>query len=195
MKKNTIDEKITKEITTIEKITKEIKITNPPEMIQATEMLSKANQTLDALTDSKELLTKPLNQALKEVRERYKPAETILTEVISRIRNSMSSYQTKELQKKREKEIELAGKIASGDLSLEQASTKLSNIKNAPKTVETGAGSVRFRTDKILRITSIDKLPRMYLIPDERALLSALKLGNIIPGAEIEEVQTPINSR
>lgn len=193
----------TKEITIVKKINpvieevKNTKITSPETMTKAVSLLSTLNTFLDKLTEEKEKITKPMNEALKEVRGRYKPTELLLEEAIASLRSGMSTYQTQQLKTQKIEEDKIASRIGEGKgkLKVETAINKINELDNIPIKVSTDAGEVKFRTDKKLKITDPNLIPREYLIIDEKALLSALKLGNTIPGAEIELIQTPINSR
>lgn len=193
----------TKEIALIKEVkplltrAEDLEIKSPSDMTKATEMLSQLNKFLDKVIEEKEKITKPMNQALKEVRDRYKPTETSLSTAISLIRSSMSGYQTEQLKLKAIEEKKIADRIGDGKgkLKIETAVQQIENLSSPSKTIETNQGSIKFRTDKRLRITNTLLIPREYLEINESALLSALKLGKSIPGAEIELIQTPINSR
>lgn len=193
----------TKEIAIVKKINpvieevKNTKIVSTETMSKGVELLSQLNKFLDKLTEEKEKLTKPLNEALKEVRSRYKPTEDILNSSIASLRAGMSSYQTEQLKIKKEEEEKIAARIGEGKgkLKIETAVEKINNLENIPSRVSSDAGDVKFRTDKKLKITDELKIPRKYLIIDEKLVFSELKLGKTIPGAEIELIQTPINNR
>lgn len=197
MKNQTKEIAIKKEISPLIEKAQNLKITGPKQITQATEFLSQANTYLDKLTEEKEKLTKPINEALKEIRARYKPTELVLQEAISTLRSSISKYQTEQLKLKQKEEEKIAARIGEGKgkIKLETAVEKMSSISTPAQNIQTDTGSIRFRTDKVLKITDPNKIPREYLILDESAILKALKLGAIIPGAEIELIQTPINSR
>ena len=191
-----------KEIAIVKKINPVIEEVNSIEitsetMPKAVELLSQLNKFLDKLTEEKEKITKPMNEALKEVRSRYKPTELLLEGAISHLRSDMSQYQTEQLRIKKEEEEKIAARIGDGKgkLKIETAVDKINNLNTPASKVSTDAGEVKFRTDKKLKITDENLIPREYLEINESKLLSALKLGNIIPGAEIELIQTPINSR
>lgn len=129
-------------------------------MPEATRLLSVLNRTNDALTESKELLTKPLNTALKEIRSRYKPLEADLAEAIDMVRGKMSQYQT---QAKRESDAE-AAKIAArvapgrGNLSPETATKKIADITMPAKEVHSDEGVVKFKTVSKVEITPLTTL-------------------------------------
>lgn len=176
---------------------KSLTIKDTKSMTEGTELLSYLNKKLDAVTTEKEKVTKPLNEALKNERARWKPIETILEEAITSLRKKMSVYQTEQIRKQKEEEARIANRIGEGKgkLKLETAVKKMEEIDRPEAKIETDRGSVRFRTDKILKIVDATKIPRNFLLPDEKLILMHLKNGNAVPGCEIEEVQTPINSR
>ena len=82
-----------------------------------------------------------------------------------------------------------------GKLRVETAVKKIENIETPDHQVATEAGLVKFREDKVLKITDETKIPREYLVVDEKKLLEALKGGVIVPGAEIDIKMTPVNFR
>ena len=182
-------------ITALQTRIKNVHITTAKNMSECVEILSQANQYLDALTTDREKLTKPINEALKEIRAKYKPAENALNDIISTIRGAVSQYQTTEIARKHAEEELLSKQLSSGKVDLNTAVTKLEQIKEAPGRVETASGSISFREDKVLRIIRAQDIPREYLIPDEKAILGALKTGKVIAGCELEVVMTPINRR
>lgn len=193
----------TKDIAIIKKINPVIEkinsfnIVSSETMQEGVQYLSQLNQFLDKLTEEKEKLTKPINEALKEIRSRYKPTELLLEGAISHLRSDMSAYQTTQLRIKEEEEKKIAARIGEGKgkLKIETAVEQINNLATPASKVSSDAGEVKFRTDKKLKITDGDLIPREYLIIDEKALFSALKLGKTIPGAEIELIQTPVNAR
>lgn len=179
------------------KIVTKIEIVDAVSMKNATETLSLLNQRLDSITEEKEKVTKPLNEALKAERARWKPYETQLEDAISMIRTGMSKYQTAEAKRIKDEADAIASRVkeGKGNLTLETASKKIAAIEKPADVVNTDVGQVKFRTDKKLKITDENKIPREYLVVDEKKLLDALKNGIVVSGAEIEEIQTPINFR
>lgn len=185
------------ELATVKKTINSFKIVKAEDMLEATTLLSNYNKHLKAITTEKEKVTKPINEALKAERARWKPIEDELNEAIAYIRNSMSAWQTAEKKREQEEESKIASRIGEGKgkLKIETATNKMAEIERAPEKHSTDAGLVKFRTDKKLKITNEILIPREYLVVDERKVLDALKAGVSIAGAEIEEIQTPINFR
>lgn len=180
-----------------------IKITTQEEQNAAGELLTAINKEADAFKALKETITKPMNAALKAAREIFKPRETKLEEAIQTLRDAMGSYQLAADKKAEADALKLANRVEKGTMKAETAVRKMDEIDTPTKEIETVGGSVKFRTDKKLKITDSIALVKfivkngMYqmLDIDEAAVLLAIKQGNVMPGAEIEEVKTVINSR
>lgn len=188
---------IKKEISPIVETATKCKIETKEHLIKATEILSQLNSFLDQITEEKEKITKPLNEALKQERLRWKPIETECEEVINSLRSKMSSFQTKMVKDQKEGQEKIAARVGEGKgkLKIETAIKKMGEIKNPLSTIETEFGGLKFRTDKKLKITDELLIPREYLIPNEALILKSLKEGKNVSECEIEEIQTPINNR
>lgn len=176
---------------------KKLKIKDTKTMARGAEILSQANKELDRLKESKEKITKPIEAGLKEVKDRYKPGETMLKDTITDLRGKISEYQTEQDRLIQEEEERIASRVkeGKGNLSAETASKKIAELDRPEEVVSTEAGMVKFRTDKKLEIFDETKIPREYLVPNERLILEDLKAGKEIAGTRIKEIKTPINFR
>lgn len=186
---------LNKEISPIIDQVEKIKITNEATMGNAVSYLSKANQLLDRITEERERITKPLNEALKAERSRWKPLETILNEAISSIRGKMTSYQTLMIAQQKAEEQKIALKLSSGKITLDKAVAKIEAIEVPTNKVKTESGSISFKEQKVLKIVNATDIPREFLSINEKLLLEALKEGRKIPGATLEIIQVPVNYR
>ena len=186
---------IIKEISPVVKKAQELIINSSESMSEAVVFLSQCNKYLDTLVADREKLTKPINESLKAIRDKYRPADTMINEAIISIRSKMSLYQTKQIQLQKEKEAKIAARLEKGNLSIEKAMAKIEAIDSPESEVKTLEGLVKFRESQVLKITDELAIPREYLIVDERKILEALKAGKVIPGAEIEIKLIPINYR
>lgn len=164
-------------------------------MPEATTMLSMLNKKLDQVTEEKETITKPAKEIIKRENERWDPIVSSLKEAILTLRANLGSYQTKQAQIEADKKAKIADKVAAGELDIDKASTKLSNLKTVPKTTTTEAGAIQFRAVQKLKIINESLIPREYLNPDESRILKDLKAGAIIKGCELVVEQVPYNSR
>jgi hypothetical protein len=189
-----VGKKVSPMIEAAEKITA---ITTDAEVVEATEVLSKLNKALDMVTEEKEKITKPLNEALKNERARWKPMEIVFEGAVARLRALLSKYQTDKVKKQREEEAKIMNRVGEGKghIKAETAIRKLGEVEVPLAKVETNSGSLAFREDKVLKITDEKLVPDKYWIIDEKLLLADLKKGETVPGAEIELIQTPVNRR
>lgn len=190
-------EEIIRELVPLEEQAQSIEINTPETLAYAVSILSTLNKINDRITEEKERVTKPLNEALKAERSRWKPAETRNQTLIDAIRLKMSQYQTQALKAKQEAEASIASRIApgKGNLSLNTAVKKLEALPTVEKTTSTNEGSVQFREKAILKITDITKIAKEYFDLNEARLLADLKSGKLIEGADIEIIQVPVNYR
>lgn len=192
----------TKQIATIDKLVSRqevvanaLSIDTLEDMKKATELLSEVNRMADKIEEEKELLTKPLNVALKEIRLRYKPIETTLENAISTIRTKMTIAQKKfdvEVEAKKEK---LIARIEKGTMRIETAVSKMENMPNVNETIHTDSGSVQWMIVKKLVIDDVSKIPQEYFDVNEVRIKEALKKGLIIAGARMVEEKVPKNTR
>lgn len=184
------------EITKIEKAQR-IEIANAEDMKGATALLSELNKANDRIVAEKEKITKPLNEALKVERARWKPAETLLEGAITAIRSKMSAYQSAMIAKQREEEAKIASRIGEGKgkLKMETAIKKIDNVDKPEDKVKTDEGSVTFKTVKKFRIIKIDRIPRVFMMPDEKKIQAQCDADLVIEGVEFYEEQIVINRR
>lgn len=109
----------------------------------ATSLLSTLNKHLDTLTEHKEQKTKPLNQALKKIREDYRPREDQLKEAIALIRQKLTSYALNQENEAKLQEDKILADNRTTD------ATKINKLATLPPTVgniTTDQGSITFTT-------------------------------------------------
>jgi len=190
---------MTKEITiptTIQNyISNPITIKSPEDMQSAVAQLSELNTTLDNLTASKELLTKPINEALKEIRGRYKPFEAQLEGAISYLRTAMTTYQTAQRKIELEKEAKIVARLEKGTLKVETAVSKLENLDRVDTKVVSDNGSVTFKTVTKWRVHNRDVVPNSFLIVNEVAINNAMRQGITVLGIEYYTEEQVVNKR
>ena len=185
---------IKKGITLADKIS-EITIKNTGDMEKANDHLSNAKAQLKAITGEKEKVTKPMNEALKAERARWKPAEEALDYVIKDIRRKMSAYQTEEDRKEQEAAAKIAARVGEGrgKLKVETAVKQMENIERAPDKIESEKGKLSFRTVKKFEVEDVSKLPDDYILPDMVAIRTAMREGKELSGVRYYEEKEPIN--
>lgn len=186
-----------KHIETLADKVNHLTINNELQLKLAVEVLSKINAYADSVKSKKELITKPLNLALKNARAMFAPIEDTYEGAIESLRQKMQDYQTEQVRIKQQAELKIAERVreGKGNLTVETAVKKIAELKPIEKEVATESGLVQFRETRILKITNPLLIPREYLIVDESKLLKALKDGKTVVGAELETIQVPVNYR
>lgn len=167
----------------------------------ATATLSTLNTFLDTIIAEKEKVTKPLNEALKAERARFKPNEEKLTNAITQVKTSITTYVNKQIQEAKELEQKI---LADGRTSTETKISKLATIDDsATDKVQTSNGSVSFTTVKKYAISdpiNADHLADLWrkgiLELNTTALKAYIKeSGNIPNGITVTEEQSLRNYR
>lgn len=194
---------MTKELT-IQKIVsplvtkaRELSIKKQEDMPVAVSMLSELNKASDRITEEREKVTAPLNQALKAERSRWKPMETALNEAISIVRSEISTYQTAAKKEADEKAAAIAARVktGTGNLTAESAINKLAQIEKPEEFVATEVGEIKFMTVKRFEVMDMTLLPMEYHLVDEVAVRKAMKEGIKLPGVRYYTEESPINYR
>lgn len=201
IKKTPLEDKavatIQTEVSPIVTKAKAIVVKDQKSMEQASLMLSELNKHADRVEEEKAKVLKPLNAARTAEINRWKPVLTILDTATDYLRNTISSWQTAEVKRVRAEEEAIANRVGEGKgkLKVETAVRKIEEIDAPDARVSTDAGTVQFREDKIVKITDESRIPREFLVVDEKKLLEALKAGVSVPGAELDIKMTPVNFR
>lgn len=177
----------TKQLTIIEKqvapvITEasQLAITGTDTLTLASTLRENIKRVQKEIEDDKEELYRPIKTALDEVNARYAPFEKPLKEALKIVNDKMGAYQTQVLKDKQEKEAKIAARIGI-NLGVEKAMEKINALESPAELDMTG-----FMKKQILVITDTSLIPREYLIPDEKAIETALKAGIEVPGALLE---------
>lgn len=174
---------------------KAIVVKDVKSMGEASEMLSQVGKQLDKIDTEKQKVLKPLNEARMAELTRWKPVISILERAEEYLRESISTYQTNEVKRVREEEAAIAARVGEGKgkLKVETAVKKIEQIEEVETSVATEGGLTKFRETKILKITDERKIPREFLVVNEKKLLEALKAGVVVPGAELDIKLIPVN--
>ena len=141
-------------------------IKNDNDLKMSTEFLIKVKSVSKVIFEQKNPIVKSLNEALREVRELFKPGE-----------------EAQRIEKK----------VDEGKMKLSTGMGKISKIPQGSQPIQTKSGSAQFRTIKRIRITDISKLTS-YLIRDRVQeavrieVAEDVRRGQPVPdGAELHE--------
>ncbi len=174
-----------------------IQITDQQSLTEATVLLSRLNKHLDAITADKETLTKPLNQSLKLIRDKYRPTETRLSDAITALRTGMSKYATEQAKIKTIEQAKILTRLDKGTLRPDTAINKLEVINQQTSNTKTDEGTVSFRTVHLWRVKDIKDIPLSLMQPNDKAINDYQKANPDTPPAGIEYYteEQPINRR
>ena len=161
----------------------QLQIKTKEELEGATSILSKIKAVGRLIQEKKESITKPLNEALKNARDLFRPLEVQWSEAEGIVKQKMVAFQISEEKKVEKKEEKIAEKVDNGKISFEQATTKIEKIERP----ENQVGNTTFKTIKKVVIEDEIKLPREYLIPDEVKIRKDALAGIEIAGVKIVE--------
>lgn len=158
------------------------------DLSSATELLGKI-KTVGKMISSKKLsITKPLNEALKNIRAFFSPLEEQWEKAEQIVKVKMIDYQNKKMAKAAAEEKKVEKKVAEGKLSFEKAAEKIEAV--APqKNITTESGAAQFRTVKEVVIDNETLIPREYFVVDLVKVRKVALAGVNIPGVRIVEKQ------
>lgn len=185
-------------------IANKLEVTDDATEKKAVELMSNINKGLDDITARKEAITKPLNAALKSVRDLFRPIEADASEAVSIVKSKLRAYAIKREDDERKKREALAARVEKGTMKEETAMRKLDEMPEAPKAVQTRAGAVTYKDVKKVRIGNIDDLTDTqvielrkggYLTLNEVAIRKDALAGKTIPGAEVYTDKEIANTR
>lgn len=114
-----------------------LEVKDDPSMLEAGEVRKKIKEVGKILKEKKEAITKPLNDALKQVRSLFAPIEANYEEAESIISNKMLSYQNKVEAEKRKIEAEAIRKLEEAQRKLEEGKITEKQVEKIEQKLET----------------------------------------------------------
>lgn len=165
-----------------------LQIKTVDDLTEATELLGKIKTVGKAITQKKESITKPLNEALRNARSFFAPVEEMWANAERIVKDKMIGYQNEQLAKAAKETKKVEEKVEAGKMSFEKAAEKIEAV-TPQKNVTTDAGAAQFRTVKEVVIDNETLIPREYLVLDMVKIRKVALAGVSIPGVRIVEKQ------
>ena len=162
-----------------------IKVNSQPTLDQAKTSLSEVKEIKKVITEKKDSVVKPLNEALKNTRALFKPIEDKVEVIESYLKGEILKYNTKLLEEQRKREAEAQAKIQAG-ATFEEATKSIERVEKKIESIPT-------RKIKRLKIVDETLIPRQFLVPNEVAIKEALLAGEKVSGCELVEEEIIIN--
>lgn len=152
-------------------------VTNQEEYDQALIVGKKVSALLKMIDEDEKKITKPINDSLKMIRDKYRPFKTQVESAKDEIKNKMETWFRSEEKKKRIAEEKIEARVLKGTMKEETAVNKLANME----TVQSSGGMTSVLKVEIINIKDI---PAEYLIANETAIKQAFREGKEIAGVK-----------
>ncbi len=150
--------------------------------ISTKEEFNKAGKLLKSLKNigkvaktKEEGFTKPAKQIIANAKTFFAPFFIELREVELAVKDGMRSF----LDKQETKVQALEGKLESGEIK------RVSTFHKKVGELAVQSEDVGVRSKPVLEITNAKKIPREYLIPDEKKIMQALLDGKEVEGCAL----------
>ncbi len=164
----------------LEKQAVKFPIASPEDNAKVIEFKAKLNKLGKEIKAEKEKATKPLNEALKKVREWWAPLEKAVEARDNEVGKALLVYK----QQVEAQEAKIAKRVETGTMKIETAERKIQELPQIQKTTNTADGQVQFRKVPMMRIIDENLIPDKYWVIDIVALRKDVVGGEIVPGAE-----------
>jgi len=146
----------------------------------------KIKEQLEIIVARKEVITKPLNAALKSVRDLFKPLEAIGEQSLKNIKVKMIAFTDAKERKAEADKLKLDAKVEKGTIRESTAEVKKFIIDSSlSKTVSTSSGSATTKKVAKYYITDKSQIPLDFLEPDMVKIKASFKSGFPVPGVEM----------
>lgn len=141
--------------------TSAMKIVDDTELKGASSILGEIKTISKELKTSKEAITKPLNQALKEVRDLFRVPETNLADAEKVVKGAILEYHTEQqvIADKQIAKIENRVGVGRGHIKVETAMAKLADVDQPETNIQTEQGGAQIKLGpRKVRITNVHAL-------------------------------------
>jgi hypothetical protein len=176
-----------KQIATAEKFSQSLEVKNDDDYQSALSEGKTIKEHMEMIVSRKEEITKPMNAALKSVRDLFKPLEMAGETALATIKRKMLSFTNKKQRKAEEERLKLAKKVETGYMKPETAVARMDAIKEQPKTVVTENGSSTTKTVTKYRVTDKKLVPLDFMEVDMVKVKASFRAGMAVAGCEAYE--------
>jgi len=171
-----------------------LEIKSKEDLVKATDVLTKIKSIANEIKEKKESITKPLNEALRNARDLFRPLENSYYEAETTAKMKMVVFNNQQEEIARKKQEKIAEKVEKGKMTMEEASDKMEKVVPENK-VEGKSGSIQFRTVRKIVIENELDVPREFLVLDMVKIRKAALGGFIIKGVKVVEEKVVASGR
>ena len=187
-------EVIKKDVNAVALVANQISIVDDASMLTAGELRKKLKTVGKMVEEKKQAITRPLNEALKNVRAMFSPIEDMYAQAESIVSGKMIKYQNDVEEKRRKAELKAQEELLKAQKDLDKGkidevqATKIETrvekkLEAVPEAIKK---SEDFHTREVqkFRIVNEAKIPKDYWMLDEVKIRKAMMAGIAIAGVE-----------
>lgn len=141
------------------------KIKNDEDLKQATELLSRVKNEAKSVKSILDGIVKPMKESMDAAKSLFKQPQERLSDMEIKIKQSILDYNRKVQAAAAKKAEKIEEKVNAGTIEFGTAMAKMSNIKQAPSSMQTETGGFQVRQGPLkIRVTDPSKLPASYFL-------------------------------
>jgi len=184
---------IKRQVTTAVNRANDITIDSQESLASAADILKAVKDAGKVVKAEKEKITKPLNDALKNARDLFRPIEDDLKTGERIIKDKMVDYEAEIEAKRAEEAARLERRVEKGTMRVDTAMRKMDDLETVDQTVKGVKGSVTYREVRKVKVVDPTKIPLKYLM-DERviAAIETVVRTDVLNGTKVDGVEIKI---
>ncbi len=184
---------IKRQVTTAVNRANDITIDSQESLASAADILKAVKDAGKVVKGEKEKITKPLNDALKNARDLFRPIEDDLKTGERIIKDKMVDYEAEIEAKRAAEAAKLEARVEKGTMRTDTAMRKMDDLETVDSTVKGAKGSVNFREVRKVKIVDPTKIPLKYLANEK--VIDAIRAAvstDVLNGTKFESVEIVI---
>jgi len=186
---------IKKDVVKLNKTAQALLVQSDEDVIKATELLSKVKDRANRLEKARTFLVKPLNDHIKTINASFKALSEPLAKIEAYVKQQVVKYRQVVEAKRVEEEKKLQEKFEKKQEKLKEQGKETFDLKPTieatPIKIASKSGAITAKKVWQFEIIDETKIPREYLIVDERKIREAIRNGvREINGVRIYETES-----
>lgn len=184
---------IKRQVTTAVNRANDITIDSVESLASAADILKAVKDAGKVVKGEKEKITKPLNDALKNARDLFRPIEDDLKTGERIIKDKMVDYEAEVEAERAKQAAKLEARVEKGTMRVDTAMRKMDDLETVDQTIKGTKGSVTYREVRKVKVVDPTKIPLKYMM-DERviAAIETAVRTDVLNGTKVDGVEIKI---
>ena len=184
---------IKRQVTTAVNRANDITIDSVESLTSAADILKSVKDAGKVVKAEKEKITKPLNDALKNARDLFRPIEDDLKTGERIIKDKMVDYEAEVEAERAKQAAKLEARVEKGTMRVDTAMRKMDDLETVDQTIKGVKGSVTYREVRKVKVVDPTKIPLKYMM-DERviAAIETAVRTDVLNGTKVDGVEIKI---